>query len=60
MFLVFDALWIRSDVQNLLQSVDIRIDEQAPIDLHGWIGSEVERFVVVILGERELVNHVML
>src|SRR5205823_5464497 len=47
-------------VEDLLERVDVRIDEQAAIDFERRIGSEVERFALVLLGARHLVSDAVL
>jgi hypothetical protein len=44
-----------ADVEDFLQRVDVRIDEQASIDFDCGISAEVKRIAAVLLGRRELV-----
>jgi hypothetical protein len=47
-------------VEDFLQRVDVRIDEQVSIDFDRWISAEVKRLGRELLGPRQLVRDMVL
>src|SRR3954447_20197789 len=47
--------YISVDVEDFLQRVDVRVDEEASVDFQGRVGAEMERLRLELLGREHLV-----